>query len=390
MQLDGVTVLDLTRLLPGNFTTQLLCDLGADVIKIEDPTEGDYGRYLSPQTDEGVSALFTAANRGKRSVTLDLKRSADRDAFYTLAETADVVVETFRPGVTDRLGVDYDTLTEYNADLIYCSLSGYGQTGPSKDCPGHDVNYAGITGLVDMNRPTEDVTPALPGAQMADLSGGVFAAFIIAGHLAGHARTGDGGDYIDVSMTDVGYTISMIAPLTAMTGSDPRPGQTELNGSRPCYGIYETADERYVTLAALEPKFWRAFCDVVERPDLVAAHLSDDQATKDALTAELEALFAERTRAEWADRFDGTDVPFGVVNTPAETLSDPHLSARDMASTGPPGRSIPHVRFPAKRRHDARPDHVEYPDHGEHTEAVLREAGYTDDDLASLDGYDDA
>lgn len=387
MQLDGVTVLDLTRLLPGNFTTQLLCDLGADVIKVEDPDGGVYGRHLPPETDENVSALFTATNRGKRSVALNLKTEPDREAFYRLASEADVLVEGFRPDVTERLSIDYDTLTEYTDDLIYCSISGYGQTGPYRDRTGHDLNYVGVAGLLDMNRRNPDARPALPGALVADLAGGLYAAFVVAGHVAGQARNGDGGDYIDVSMTDAAFTFSMVNLLYAMTGDEPGPGQTILDGGLPCYDVYRTADDRYVTLAAIEPKFWQAFCDVVDRPDLVDAHQSDDPAEREALAAELRECFAGRTRAEWEERFEGTDVPFGVVNTPAEALADPQLTARDLASTGPEGRSVPHVRFAAKRRRHSPPGHVEWPDLGEHTEAVLHEIGYSESELRDLDGY---
>lgn len=386
MQLDGVTVLDLTRLVPGNFTTQLLCDLGADVVKVEAPDGGDYGRYLPPETDENVSALFTAANRGKRSVTLNLKAGPDREAFYRLVSRADVLVESFRPGVTERLAIDYDTLTQYNEDIVYCSLSGYGQTGPYRDRPGHDLNYAGVAGLLDMNRPGPGAEPTLPGTQVADLAGGLFAAFTVVGHVAGHARGGDGGDYIDVSMTDVAHTFSLLGALYVMTGTEPRPGETALNGGLPCYDVYATADGRYVTLAALEPKFWRTFCEAVDRPDLVTPHRSDDPAERAALAAELRDLFAARTRAEWEDHFDGTDVPFGVVNTPVEALSDPQLTARELASTGPEGRSVPHLRFPAKARRTPPADHVEWPRLGEHTEEVLREAGCTAAEISGLDG----
>lgn len=380
MKLDGTRVLDLTRLLPGGYTTQLLTEMGADVIKVEDPNEGDYARTQPPTTGEGVGALFTGVNRGKRSIVLDLKTADDREVLYRLVETADVFFEGFRPGVVDRLGVDYDTVKEYNPDVVYCSLSGYGQEGPYSDRPGHDLNYAGVTGLLDMTRTDEGDRPPVPGFPMADLAAGLFASFAIVSQLLSQRlHPENAGNFIDVSMTDVGYSFSQVATLDALCGNDPRPGETTLTGNYPCYGIYETADDRYVTLGALEPKFWTEFCTVVDRSDLVDEHLSRDSSVREALDEELRELFRGRSRSEWAATFEGTEVPFGVVNTPRETLSDPHLERRDLASTGPEGRSVPHLSFPASVAEGLDETPIEYPAHGEHTDEILRELGYRPD-----------
>ena len=380
MQLNSVRILDLTRLLPGGYTTQLLAELGADVIKIEDPNGGDYARSQAPKTEQGVSALFTAVNRGKRSIALDLKSEAGQKALYRLIESADVLFEGFRPGVTDRLSISYETVREYNPNLIYCSLSGYGQTGPYRDRPGHDLNYAGVAGLVDMTRHDTTQRPPVPGFLSVDLAAGLFAAFCIMSQLLMQTLTSaNGGNYVDVSMTDVGYTFGQVATLDAMCGNNPRPGETALTGQYPCYEIYETADDQYVTLAAIEPKFWRAFCSVINREDLVSTHLSSDPVIREVLEAELRELFLTRTRAEWEETFKETDVPFGVVNTPAETLVDPHLSARDLTRTGPDGELIPHLAFPARIEGDCGPktELIDCPSHGEHTDEILRELGYS-------------
>lgn len=374
MQIDGVRVIDLTRLLPGGYTSQLLAEMGADVIKVEDPAVGDYARDQPPLTEESVGALYTAVNRGKRSVTLDLKSDAGLERLYRLVETADVFFEGFRPGVADRLGIDYDSLCEHNPEIVYCSLSGYGQTGPFRERPGHDLNYAGVAGLLDMTRHDESERPPIPGFPMADLAAGLFAAFgIVSQLLSQRLHPGDGGNYLDVSMTDVGYAFGQVANLEALCGNDPRPGETTLTGKYPCYGVYETADGRYVTLAALEPKFWREFCRVVDRPDLADEHMSSDGAVREALEAELRDLFAARSRGDWRECFDETEVPFGVVNTPKETLDDPHITARDLVQTGPDGRSVPHPVFPIKAARGLEPELIDYPDHGEHTEDVFRE-----------------
>ncbi|WP_435320971.1 CaiB/BaiF CoA transferase family protein [Haloarchaeobius sp. TZWSO28] len=377
MQIDGIRVIDLTRLLPGGYTSQLLAEMGADVIKVEDPAVGDYARNQPPSTPEDVGALFTAVNRGKRSIVLDLKSEKGLERLYRLVETADVFFEGFRPGVAERLGIDYESIREQNPEIVYCSLSGYGQTGPLRNQPGHDLNYAGVAGLLDMTRHDEDHRPPVPGFPMADLAAGLFAGFsIVSELLSQQLQPENAGNYLDVSMTDVGYAFGQVATLEALCGNDPRPGETTLTGKYPCYDVYETADERYVTLAALEPKFWREFCSVIGREDLVDEHMSSDGAVREALESELREVFRTRTRSEWRADFTGTEVPFGVVNTPKETLSDPHITSRGLVQTGPDGRSVPHPVFPVKTANGLEDELFEYPAHGEHTDEVLEELGY--------------
>src|SRR6056297_3088540 len=255
MRLDGIRVLDLSRLLPGPYATQLLADAGAEVIKIEDTDAGDYARVMPPYTDDGVGAIFDAINRGKRSVALDLKSDEGREAFLTLAESADVVFEQFRPGVVDRPGVDYESVRARNENVVYCSLSGFGQTGPHADRVGHDLNYVGMAGLLDMTRADEDSPPQIPGYPVGDMAGGLFAAFSIVGALLSRELGNTGGEYVDVAMTDVVASFSQSIAYDALAGEEPRPGETALTGDGPWYDIYECADGRYVTIAALEPKF---------------------------------------------------------------------------------------------------------------------------------------
>ncbi|OAQ53424.1 hypothetical protein HTG_08060 [Natrinema mahii] len=380
MQLDSVRILDLSRLLPGPYATQLLADAGADVIKVEDTDAGDYARYTPPTTERDVGALFDGVNRGKRSVALDLKSGAGREAFYDLVADADVVFEQFRPGVADRLEIDYETLVAYNEELVYCSLSGYGGTGPYAQRAGHDLNYVGVAGLLDMTREDEAMAPQLPGYQIGDLGGGLFAAFSIVGGLLSR-ELGNGGEYVDVAMTDVVASFSQAISHEALTGDDPRPGETVLTGGVPWYDVYETADGRYLTLAALEPKFWTAFCEEVGREDLTDLHGTDDPAELEAVREELEALFATRTRDAWlAELSDETMT--GPVCTPAEALEHPQLEARGLVER--PDDAPPRVGFPALGSNAPEGRDESVPGHGEHTDELLAAAGYDADELAAL------
>lgn len=382
MRLDGVRVLDLSRLLPGPYATQLLRDLGADVIKIEDPETGDYARDQPPLTDRGRGRLFEAINRGKRSVGVDLKRARGRELFYRLAGDADVIFEQFRPGVADRLGIDYETICEHNPSVVYCSLSGYGQTGPYADRVGHDLNYVGVGGLLDMTRESPDQAPRIPGYPIADMSGGLFAAFAVVGALASRALGNTDGEYIDVAMTDVVVSLSQAVTAGALAGEDPRPGGTALTGRDPWYDVYEAADGRYLTLAALEPKFWAAFCEAVDRPDLQAVHGTDDPAERSALREELAALFAERSRDDWLDRLADTEAMVGPVNTPRELLVDPQIDARGLVER--PDDGAPRIGFPARFSGGPAVSAGPAPGLGEHTDELLGALGVDDSTLEDL------
>jgi len=403
MDLRGVRVLDLTRLLPGPYATGLLADAGADVVKIEDPDTGDYTREMAPDTGRGVGALFDAVNRGKRSVALDLATDAGREAFYTLAADADVVFEGFRPGVVSRLGVSYEDVRKHNPGIVYCSLSGYGQDGPLAGRIGHDLNYVGFSGLLDMTR-NEGESPRIPGAPVADMAGGLFCAFAVVGALLsrelgarGEGETddsdgsggGDGdraGEYIDVAMTDVVASFEMVSFAETFAGEPPRPGKTDLTGGVPWYDVYETR-EGYVTLAALEARFWKAFCEAVDREELVNRHGTTDPDERAALRAELADLFATRTRNEWAEFFAGTDAPIEGVYRPDEVPEHPQIAARGLVERS--GES-PRIGFPAHVSGGLGGEGPENgtarsaPGHGEHTESVLREAGVSDARIAEL------
>lgn len=329
MALTGIRVLDLSRLLPGPFCTLMLADLGAEVIKVEEPGKGDYSRHYRVNIG-GLGVNFLALNRGKKSVTLNLKHPEGPKILEKLSSAADVLLEGFRPGVMDRLGVGYESLSAINPRLIYCSLTGYGQTGPYRDYPGHDINYMGYAGASSLTgRRGED--PRVPGVQVADIGGGaLMAAFAILAAIVARQSTGL-GQYIDVAMMDgVAFWEGIYFSAAAMGAGDPAaPGEMRLNGGQINYNIYRTKDNLFVTLGALEDKFWRNFCRLANRPDL-AEKAALAGAERDGLEEELRALFSSRTREEWMKLLAAEDVCFGPVNNLGEALSDPQLRARNM------------------------------------------------------------
>lgn len=324
MPLEDILVLDLTRLLPGPYCSMILADFGADVVKIEAPEGGDYMRDFEPLMKAG-SAFYYAVNRNKKSLVLNLKEEEERSKFIRLIERADVLMEGFRPGVMDKLGLGYDRLKEVKADLIWCSITGFGQESPYKDLPGHDINYNAIGGVLDQIGKTGDA-PALPGIQVADLSAGFWAAIGIMAALIQRDRKGE-GCFIDLSMMD---TVLSWLPLHVMayvaTGKAPTRGDTLLSGRCPCYHIYETSEGSYLTLGALEEKFWKAFCNVIGRRDLIPLQLSNEP----HVIENMEKIFKGRTKEEWMDLVRGKDVPLFPVKSIPEVLDDPHVKAREL------------------------------------------------------------
>lgn len=390
MNLAGIRVLDLTQLLPGPYGSQLLADLGAEVLKVE-PPGGDPARLFREQ-DGWAGYVFSAVNSDKSSLELDLKQDRGRAVFYELVADADVVFEQFRPGVVDRLGIDYETLSEYNEELIYCSLTGYGQKGPYADRAGHDLNYVGVAGLVDMTRHSPDGSPTAPGYPIADMTGGLLAATSIVSALLSRELGNTGGEYIDLAMTDAVLSLAQVEVAMADAGLDPRPGETPISGGLPWYDVYETSDGRHITLAALEPRFWYAFCETIDRPDLVEYHMTQDEDELDWLREELIRVFATHSREEWDERLGSIDdAMFGLVNTPAEVIEDPHISQREiLEETGEGHRRI---RFPVSASsngetpgpgRDVSPDESAVPALGEHTEQVLRAHGFEPSEIAQL------
>jgi crotonobetainyl-CoA:carnitine CoA-transferase CaiB-like acyl-CoA transferase len=308
--LAGVTVLDLTRLLPGGFATLILADLGAEVLKIEEPGRGDYLRAFPP-LGKTQSVLFTALNRGKRSMTLNLKTSAGRKILLDLVCRADVLIESFRPGVLARLELDYPTLHAVNQRLIVCSISGYGQSSPLAQRAGHDLNYLGYAGALPLFAARGGGPPIVPGIQIADLAGGALPATIgILAALFERERTGR-GQFLDISMTDgVLHLLAVAAAQHWATGSAPVGGRGPLSGGAACYSMYATADGRALTVAAVEPQFWANLCTILDREEYIALQYADWD-VQERIFADLDALFVAHTLAEWLDFFGDLEVCVG-------------------------------------------------------------------------------
>jgi alpha-methylacyl-CoA racemase len=388
LPLEGVTVLDLSRLLPGGFCSLLLSDFGADVIKVEDTGVGDYIRW-SPPYYEGAaetarSALFLSLNRGKRSVRLNLKTDGGRDALLRLARGADVLLESFRPGVLDRLGVGYARLRHENGRLIYCAITGYGQDGPNRARSGHDMNYLGLNGLLGLTG-AADGPPVQAAGQIADIGGGAMMAAVgILVALRERERSGH-GQLVDCSMFDGSLSwLAMLAAEMFATGTAPHRGDLGLAGRYNCYRPYQCADG-HVTLGALEPKFWQAWCEGVGRPDLVA-HAFDSPGSESH--AAVTAIFRERTRAQWTAFASEHDCCLEPVLALDEALASELVAVRQMVvELAQPGAERP-VRLlgvPIKlSRTPGDPSRAPGPELGEHTDEVLAAAGFTAAELSAL------
>jgi crotonobetainyl-CoA:carnitine CoA-transferase CaiB-like acyl-CoA transferase len=371
--LHGVRVLDLTRLLPGPVATMHLADLGADVIKIEDTGAGDYARAMQSRY------FFPLVNRNKRGLRLDLKAPAGREVFLRLARGADVIVEQFRPGVMERLGVGYDAVRAVNQRIVYCAITGYGQDGPYRDVAGHDINYIGYAGVGDQIGTPE--APVVPNFQIADLLGGSLTP--VMGILAAlvDARATGAGRYVDVAMAD-SVLAHAFFPLLGLLerGQPPERGTTILSGGLPCYNVYRTADGRFMAVGALERKFWENLCDTLGCPELKGRHYVYGEDAR-PVKARLQEIFARRTQAEWTAAFAHVDACVSPILRIDEALANEQFRARGMvlSDDGARGFAAP-VKLSdfefAVERGAPRP--------GEHSAEILREAGYADDEVAQL------
>ena len=357
----------------------MLADLGAEVIKIEEPTIGDPTRRSPPIVD-GRSVPFAQVNRNKKSIAIDLKQPDGREVFLKLAATADVVLEQFRPGVVDRLGINYAAVAEVNPRIVYCSLTGFGQDGPHRERSGHDLNYLALSGVLGLTT-DEHGKPVIPGVQIADLAGGMIAGFAILAALLARERTG-GGQYVDVSMFDVMVSMLPIPAAHHFAGATiPVGGKYVLSGAYPFYNVYETGDGKFMTLGALEPKFWANFCSKVGREDL-AARQFDAGERRENLFEEVRKVFKSRSQADWIDLMLDADCCCEPVLSMSEAFGHAQTKAREMlrkssSITDQLGFSYKLSETPPREESPA-------PALGEHTAELLTALGITAEERRRL------
>jgi alpha-methylacyl-CoA racemase len=386
LPLEGVKVLDLSRLLPGGFCSLLLADFGAEVLKVEDTGMGDYVRWAPPlyegAAQSAQSALFLSLNRNKRSIRVNLKSDEGREVLLRLAREYDVLLESFRPGVLDRLGVGYERLREENPGLVYCAITGYGLDGPYTERSGHDMNYLGLIGLLGLTG-ERDGPPIQSGGQIADLGGGaLMAAFGILAALRERDRSGE-GQLVDVSMADGALSwLAMVAARYFAEDVVPKRGDLELAGRLVCYRPY-AAKDGWVTLGALEPKFWEAWCRGVGREDLIEQQF---EAPGSETHAEVERIFLERTRDEWQAFASEHDCCLEPVLDLDEALDSELVRAREMVvELDQPGAGkVRQLGVPVKMSRTPGGVRSPGPVLGEHTDEVLATAGYSEEEITAL------
>jgi len=384
LPLAGMKILDSAPVLPGGLCTLILADLGAEVIKIENPGSGD-GFRSTPPLLGGNGSYFHILNRNKKSVTLNIKVEEGREIFRRLAVASDVVVENTRPGTMESLGLGHEDLARLNPRLIYCSLTGFGQTGPYRHRPAHDINILAVSGILDLlgekGRP-----PIVPAVMIAGAGGGgLTAALGILAALLRRERTGK-GQYLDVALLDgLSPFLALLMSEYLTRGETPGRGETRLGGGYACYNVYETRDGKFIAIGCLEEKFWQGLCKCLEREDLIG-ELHAPPARQAGLIAELRKAFRRKDRGEWMQILARRDVCFSPVNSLPEALEDPQIRERGLwyQISHPTDGQIPQQAFPIRFSTDNPEAQVPSPNLGQHTGEVLTELGYSAGDIAEL------
>jgi crotonobetainyl-CoA:carnitine CoA-transferase CaiB-like acyl-CoA transferase len=396
LPLEGKTVLDLTRMLPGPYCSMILSDLGANVIKVEDP-HYPYG-HPPPFFQKGryrESAFNSILNRNKKAITLNLKEKAAVEIFYKLVKEADVILETFRPKVTNKLKIDYNTLSSINSSIVYCSLTGYGQYGPYEQIAGHDLNYIGICGILDLNRErveygneSQERKPINPGVQVADIGGGLVSAIGILGAIIERENDPERrGQYIDISMTDCVFSFM---PLVAAYhfSKDLNDGvetQNPLHGDFPFYNVYKTKDKKFLSVGIVEVKFWRDLCRGLGREDLALKQFVKGE-EREEVFKELQQEFLRKSQKEWIDIFKNLDACVMPVNSFSEACEDPQIKGRNMVVKikHPKFGVIQNVASPIKYSKTPLEITSLAPKLGQHTKEILRDIGYSEEDFRNF------
>jgi len=382
--LQGIRILDLTRLYPGPLGTMMLADMGAEVIKIEDINAPDYMRYYPPYV-QSESAGFLAVNRSKRSFVVNLKIKKGVDIFLALVKKADIVMEQFRPGILDDLGIGYEAARTVKPDIIYVSITSYGQDGPYAQNAAHDINFIGYAGILSGTGSLQ-TGPILPGPQLGDVAGGAYMSIIAClSALWAREKTGR-GQQVDVAMLDG------VLPLMTLqmahyqaTKMAMGPGEPPLSGGLACYGVYPCADGKYIALGILEAKFWKIFCDLVGRPEWLEKHMAMGLEAE-SLRKEIAALFQTKTRDEWTAKAGCLDVCLTPVLDLAEIEKDPQLQARRMVyeQEHPVCGRIKGIGVPLKFSETEAAPAGPAPSLGEDTGSILEEIGYSEEEIETL------
>ena len=381
--LEGIKILDLSRLLPFNYCTLMLADLGADVLKVEEPKIGDYMRWMPPKMKE-EGAVFLMANRNKRSMTLNFREEKAKEILRQLVKEYDVLFESFRPGVMDKLGVGYENLKEANPKLIFCSATGYGQNGPYKDRPGHDMNYISVAGILEATG-RHTGAPVIPGIPIADMSIGIFSAYAILAGIIARGRTGE-GQYIELSMTDcmVSYNMANMANYIAAK-QYPDTEILGISGDNPCYNVFKTKDGKFISQGNIEDKFWINLLKLIGREDLKEYQFATGEKHKKAMD-ELQKIFLTKTRKDWLELLEGQDICYAPINDVEDMIADPHVKHRKMVQEQehPVEGKITTVGIPFK--FSGTPGEIKSPSPtlGQHTEDVLTGLGYKEQDIKEM------
>lgn len=382
--LASLKVLDFSTLLPGPFASLLLADMGAQVLRVESPTRMDLVRVLPPH-DDGVSASHAYLNRNKRSIALDLKRPEAVEVVKQLVREYDIVLEQFRPGVMDKLGVGYEALKAINPKLIYVSITGYGQTGPYRDRAGHDINYLALAGVASYTG-RRDTGPLPLGVQLADIAGGSLHG--VMGLLAAviHRQQTGEGQQVDISMTDCAFSLNGMAGAGYLTcGVEPGMEAQALNGGS-FYDYYRTRDGRWFSVGSLEPQFMQQFCAAIGRPELAARGLSPKAEDQRLLKREIAIEFEKRDFADWRERFAAVDACVEPMLPLSEAVEHPQIQARGLVTEVPRGDGRSQRQMACPIRFSAglpAPKHIGVAA-GAHSAEVLAELGYSDEQVAAL------
>lgn len=380
--LSGIRILDLTRLLPGPLCTLHLADLGADVIKIEDTQAGDYARHAPPM-QKNMSSLFLALNRNKRSLVLDLVKEEGKNIFIRLCEKADVIVESFRPDVMKKFGLDYDEIKKINPKIIYCSITGYGHTGSKKNMAGHDLNFVAESGILANYRPGTNKSGGWVNFQIGDIVGGSLnAAMGILAAIIQRGKTGE-GQFVDVSIFDGLMAHSEVA-LSQLKSKEILGFDISgmLCGDLHCYNIYETKDHRFLALAALEYKFWQRFCIIANKTEWLSKHMVfGDESNK--MYLELSSFFIKKNLSEWMEFFKDSDCCISPVATMGEALRSEQINARNLLlnTNHPTEGNALQFSFPVKFSNMNFSIEKHAPGYGEHTAEILKEVGFSEEEI---------